>query len=80
MLSYTHAPGLCAILISGQSSFWKGSPYTFLLFLYITDTTKTSPSSKEASESSQRLQQANMVPRHKEKGTLPEHVKRDKGK
>ena len=57
---------------------------SFLLLLYITDTTKTGPSSKEASESSQGLQQANMVPGHTEEGTLLEHVaevvKPDKGK
>ena len=35
VLSYTHAPGLCAVLISRESSFWKWSPYTFLLLLYI---------------------------------------------
>ena len=62
------------MLISGLSSFWIWFPYTFLLPLYITDTPKTSSSSQEASESSQGLQQANMVPGHTELGTLLEHV------
>ena len=70
---YTHAPGLCAILISRESSFWKWSPYTFFASC-ITDTPKTSPSSQEASESSQGFQRANMVPGHNEEQTPLEHV------
>ena len=84
MLSYTHASVLCAILISSESSFWNWFLYTFLLPLYITDTAKTNPSSQEASESSQGLQQASTVLGHKEEGIPPEHVaecvKPDKGK
>ena len=74
VLSYTHASGLCAMLITGKSSFWNWFLYTFLLPLYITDTPRTSPSSQEASESSIRLQQVTMVSGHNEEETLPEHV------
>ena len=79
-----HASVLCAVLISGESSFWIWFPYTFLLPVCIKDTAKTSPSSQEASESSQGLQQAMVVLVHKEAEILPEHVavcvKPDKGK
>ena len=81
---YPHASGLSAILITEESSFWIWFPYTLLLPLYITDVIKTSPSSQEVSESSQRLQQAHMASKQNEKGTVPEHVaevvKPDKGK
>ena len=57
----------------GCVQYWLvGSPHfgsdlhTPFLPLYITDTPKTSPSSQEASESSQGFQQANMVPGHNE--------------
>ena len=73
-VAYVHASVLCAILISSKSLCWNWFLYTFLLPLYITDTTKTSPNSQEASESSQGLQQANMVPGHNGEGTLLEHV------
>ena len=73
VLLYTHASVLCAILISRESSFLIWFPCTFLLPLYTTDS-KTNPSSPETSESSQGLQQANMVPGHNEEGTLSEHV------
>ena len=81
-VAYTHASGLCAIVIRGESSFWMWFSYTFLLPLYITDT--SSLSSQEASESSQGLQQASTVPGHNEKGILPlyvaVYVKPNKGK
>ena len=84
VLLYTHASVLCAMLITGECSFWIWFSYTFLLPLYITDTTKTGPSSQEASESSLGLQQAKVVLVHKEEGILPEHVavcvKLNKGK
>ena len=83
---YTHASVLCAMLISGKPSFWIWFSYTFLLPHYITDTPKTSPSSQEASESSQGLQQASMVLEHNEEGILllylymAVYVKPNKGK
>ena len=59
-------------------------PYTFLLPVCIKDTTKTSPSSQEAYESSLGLQQASMAPGDIEERTLSEPVaevlKPDKGK
>ena len=74
VLSYTHASVLCAMLITGKSSFWIWFPYTFLLPLYITDTPNTSSSSQEAYESSQGLQQAMVVPGQTELGTPLEPV------
>ena len=73
-VTYTHASVLYAILISSKSLCWNWFLYTFLLPLYITDTTKTGLNSQEAFESSPGLQQANMVPGHNEEGTLFEHV------